>query len=93
MKAVSTAEPIAVYLGVSAVQCHGNHIGPLEGEQPADGTTEPLGTGSPAHEPTTLEAIDPGRDQPLKQICAVLTGGQHRCKHAGALRGLTLLQG
>ena len=93
MKAVSTAEPIAANLGVSAVQRHLNHIGPLEGEQPADGSTEPLGTGAPAHEATTLEAIDPGRDQPLKQIGAGLTGGQHRRKHAGALWGLTLLQG
>ena len=92
MQAMAATEAITAHRRIRTGDLHRNQIRALQGQQPANRSAETLASGSPAHEPSALEAIDPGGDELLQQVNAVLPLGPHACEHTFALGGIAHLE-
>ena len=89
MQAVPAGIAVAADRRISTGNLNRDQAGSLQSQQPADRTTEALGSAAPAHETPSLKPGDPGGNQLLQQSRTVLSHRCHRGEHAGPLRCVT----
>ena len=92
MQAMASTEAITAHRRIRTGDLHRDQIDTLQGQQPANRSAEALASRSPAHEASALKTIDPGWDELLQKINAVLPLGPHACEHTFALGGIAHLE-
>ena len=92
-QAVAAAAGLGHQRRVTAGETHRQHAGIEQGHQPADRPGEAAVPLPPTHEPTALEAFNPGRHQLREQAGRVTAPLHHQGEHEWSLGRVAHLQG